>query len=403
MRAVTWQGREKVAVTQVPDPALIDPTDAIVEISSTAICGSDLHLYAILGPYLDPGDVLGHEAMGRVVATGSAVRGIRPGDRVVIPFNISCGACFMCERGLQSQCETTQVHSHGKGGALFGYTRLYGQVAGGQAEYVRVPLASYGLIKVPDDGSPDERYLYLSDVLPTAWQAVEYAGLEPGQSLAVVGLGPIGQMCVRIARHRGAGLVIGIDPVRERREMAERHGCVTLEGPASDGEDFTERVRELTKGRGPDAVIDAVGIEAHGAPFASAAQRAAGMLPKPLARAAIGHFGIDRLTALHAALALVRRGGTVSISGVYGGAIDAMPMMEVFDKQLTLRAGQANVRRWTDTLLPLVTDPADPLAVLDLRTHRLPLDYAPSAYRKFQRKEDGFIKVVLDPRQPSDV
>src|ERR671937_1062222 len=209
MKALVWHGRRDVRVDTVPDPAIEEPTDAIVRITSSAICGSDLHLYEVLGPFLEPGDVLGHEPMGIVEDVGAEVRELRPGDRVVIPFNISCGRCFMCERQLYAQCETTQVREHGKGAALFGYTTLYGQVPGGQAEYLRVPHAHFGPIKVPD-GPPDERFLYLSDVLPTAWQAVAYADVTEGGSVAVFGLGPIGQMCGRIARHCGAGLVLRI-------------------------------------------------------------------------------------------------------------------------------------------------------------------------------------------------
>ncbi|GAA1738864.1 zinc-dependent alcohol dehydrogenase [Isoptericola hypogeus] len=394
MRAVTWQGRENVSVEDVPDPHVQEPTDAVIRVTSTAICGSDLHLYGVLGMFLDAGDVLGHEAMGVVEEVGSAAGDLAVGDRVVVPFNISCGRCWMCTRGLQTQCETTQVRSQDKGAALFGYTRLYGQVPGGQAQYLRVPQAQYGPVVVPDDGTPDERFLYLSDVLPTAWQAVEYADVPDGGSVVVLGLGPIGQMCARIARHRGAETVIAVDPVVERRFMIQRHHVIALD-PGE--EDVREAVLDLTDGRGPDSVIDAVGMEAHGSPLAQTTQRLVGLLPDAVATPLTERGGSDRLAALLAAITLVRRGGTVSISGVYGGAKDPLPMMQLFDKQLTLRMGQANVRRWTDSLLPLVQDPADPLGVLDLRTHRLALEDAPRAYRAFQRKEDGCIKVVLDP------
>ena len=394
MRALTWQGKEDVRVETVPDPVLKEPTDAIVRITSTAICGSDLHLYSVLGPFLDAGDVLGHEPMGIVEEVGADVSHIRPGDRVVVPFNIACGSCWMCTRGLQTQCETTQVHEHDKGAALFGYTKLYGQVPGGQAEYLRVPMAHYGPIPVPDDGEPDERYLYLSDVVPTAWQAVEYADIPPGGTVTVLGLGPIGQMAARIARHRGASRVIGVDRVPERLAMARRHGFDTLD---THGDALTESVRSLTGGRGTDAVIEAVGMEAHGSPVAKGVQAGAGLLPDALAKPLFTKAGVDRLAALHAAFSLVRRGGTVSISGVYGGMLDPMPMMDLFDKQITLRMGQANVRRWIDDVLPLVSDPDDPLGVLDLRTHRLSLEDAPHGYDIFQKKDDGAIKVVLDP------
>lgn len=395
MRALTWQGIEKVSVETVPDPRIEQPTDAIVRVTSTAICGSDLHLYKVLGMYLDAGDVLGHETMGVVEEVGPDAGSLAVGDRVVIPFNISCGTCWMCARGLFAQCETTQVRAQGTGAALFGFSKLYGQVPGGQAEFLRVPQAQFGPVVVPDDGSPDERYLFLSDVAPTAWQAVEYAQIPAGGSVVVVGLGPIGQMAARIAAHRGAGTVIGLDLVPERLEMARRHGIDVIDIGAV--EDLASAVMDLTGGRGPDSTIDAVGLEAHGSPAASAAQKLVGLLPDAVAKPLIEKAGVDRLSALLTAFDLVRRGGTVSISGVYGGAVDGLPMMQLFDKGLTLRMGQANVRRWIDDLMPLVQDPSDPLGVLDLRTHRLPLDEAPAAYEMFQKKQDGCIKVVLDP------
>jgi len=395
VRALTWQGREDVRVEDVPDPRIQDPTDAIIRVTSAAICGSDLHLYSVLGPFLTPGDVLGHEPMGVVEEVGSEVTSLRPGDRVVVPFVIACGHCWMCTRGLHSQCETTQVREHGKGASLFGYTMLYGQVPGGQAQYLRVPHADVGPVVVPDDGEPDERYLYLSDVVPTAWQAVEYAQVPPGGTVLVLGLGPIGQMCARIARHRGAEQVIGVDLVPERLAMARRHGVVTVDLRGSD--DLAGAVRELTDGRGADSVIDAVGMEAHGSPIAAGIQAGAGLLPDALARPLFTKAGVDRLAALHTAIDLVRRGGTISLSGVYGGAQDPMPMLDLFDKHVTLRMGQANVQHWVPEVLPLVSDPADPLGVLDLRTHRMSLEDGPHGYDIFQRKEDGAIKVVLDP------
>ncbi|MBT0994979.1 alcohol dehydrogenase catalytic domain-containing protein [Cellulomonas sp. DKR-3] len=395
MRALTWQGHQDVTVETVPDPTIQEPTDAVIRVTSTAICGSDLHLYSVLGPYLQAGDVLGHEAMGIVEEVGSEVSGLRAGDRVVVPFGIACGTCFMCLAGLQSQCETTQVREQGSGAALFGYTSLYGSVPGGQAQYLRVPQAHYGPVVVPQDDEPDERYLYLSDVLPTAWQAVEYAAVPAGGTVVVVGLGPIGQMAARIALHRGAGRVIGIDSVRERLDMASRHGVDVIDtGSRTDTEDA---VRELTGGRGADASIDAVGMEAHGSPLAHAVHRVTAVLPDAVARPMMENVGVDRLAGLRTALGVVRRGGTVSVVGVYGGAADPFDLMDVFDRQLTLRFGQANVRRWIGDLLPLVTAPGDPLGVLDLRTHRLPLEEAPAAYDLFQRKNDGCIKVVLDP------
>lgn len=393
MRAVTWQGRENVRVDTVPDPTIQEPTDAIIRVTSSGLCGSDLHLYGVLTMFMEPGDVLGHEPMGVVEAVGSAVTNLAPGDRVVVPFNISCGSCFMCSQGLQSQCETTQVTEQGKGAALFGYTKLYGQVPGGQAEYLRVPQAHYGPIKVPE-GPPDDRFVYLSDVLPTAWQAVAYADVPKGGSVAVFGLGPIGQMCTRIAAHQGASTVIGIDRVPERLALAASRGVTTVD--ATNGSVLDE-VRALTGGRGPDSVIDAVGMEAHGSSVTAAIQRAAGLLPKPVGAAMTERVGIDRLNVLHDAIDLVRRGGTVSLSGVYGGMVDPMPMMTMFDKQIQLRMGQANVRNWIDDLLPLVIDEADPLGTGSLATHHLPLEAAPEAYAMFQHKTDGAVKVLFQP------
>ncbi|HEY4279635.1 MAG TPA: alcohol dehydrogenase catalytic domain-containing protein [Conexibacter sp.] len=395
MKAVAWHGTHDVRVDTVPDPVIEQPTDAIVRVTSTAICGSDLHLYEVLGAFIDPGDVLGHEPMGIVEEVGSDVTHIRAGDRVVIPFNVSCGHCFMCGNGLQSQCETTQVREYGTGAALLGYTKLYGQVPGGQAELLRVPQAHYGPVKVPE-GPPDERFLYLSDVLPTAWQAVAYADVPDGGSLLVLGLGPIGEMCTRIAQRRGVQDVLAVDLVPERLERARAHGVVALD-LEQEGDGLAEHVRELTGGRGPDAVIDAVGMEAHGSPVGKLAHRLAAFLPDTIGQKVAMTAGMDRVAALHAAIELVRRGGTISLSGVYGGAITPMPMMQLFDKQITVRQGQANVRRWIDDLMPLLTEDGDPLGVESYATHRLPLDAAPEAYETFQKKQDGCFKVVLKP------
>ena len=391
MQAVTWQGRRKVSVDTVPDPVIKEPTDAIIRVTSTNICGSDLHLYEVLGAFMSPGDILGHEAMGVVEEVGSDVKDLTAGDRVVIPFNISCGHCFMCGQGLQSQCETTQNRDQGTGAALFGYSRLYGEVAGGQAEYLRVPQAQYTHIKVPDEG-PDERYVYLSDVLPTAWQAVEYAEVPQGGTLLVLGLGPIGSMACRIAHHRNIR-VIGVDLVDERLNRARKY-CVEVIDLRNN--DLGDMVRSQTDGRGADAVIDAVGMEAHGSPVAETAQAAAGLLPSAVGRVVMKHAGVDRLAALNSAIALVRRGGTISLSGVYGGAADPIDMMTLFDKQIQLRMGQANVKRWVPDIMPLLTDD-DPLGVEQFATHRLPLSSAPDAYETFQKKQDGMVKVVLKP------
>lgn len=394
MRALTWQGRRDVRVETVPDPVIEQPDDVIVRITSTGICGSDLHLYEVLGPFLDPGDILGHESMGVVEEVGPEVTALAPGDRVVIPFNVSCGTCHMCSRGLHSQCETTQVRAYGSGASLFGYTKLYGQVPGGQAEYLRVPFGNALPIKVPE-GPADDRFVYLSDVLPTAWQAVEYAAVPPGGSLTVLGLGPIGDMATRIAQHRGAGLVIGVDLVNERLDRAAAHGVKCLDLRRHE-KDLGDAVRELTDGRGTDAVIDAVGMEAHGNPVSKAAQWATGLLPDALAQPFMQKAGLDRLGALYAAIDLVRRGGTVSLSGVYGGAMDPMPLLRMFDKQLQFRMGQANVLRWVPDILPLLTDD-DPLGVDAFATHRLPLEDGPQAYADFQAKRDGMIKTLLHP------
>jgi threonine dehydrogenase-like Zn-dependent dehydrogenase len=392
MRAVTWQGRRKVTVENVPDPLIKEPTDAIIRVTTTNICGSDLHLYEVLGAFMTPGDILGHEAMGIVEDVGNNTGDLKVGDRVVIPFTIACGHCFRCNRGLQSQCETTQNRDQGTGAALFGYSKLYGEVAGGQAEYLRVPQAQYTHINVPADG-PDERYVYLSDVLPTAWQAVEYAEVPDGGTLVVLGLGPIGSMACRIALHRGKCRVIGVDLVAERLQRARDFGAEVVDLNEHAGETV---VIDTTEGRGADSVIDAVGMEAHGSPIAEAAQTAIGFLPSLVGRVVMMNAGVDRLAALNSAISMVRRGGTISLSGVYGGATDPINMMKLFDKQIQLRMGQANVKRWVPQIMPLLTSD-DPLGVETFATHRLSLDDAPAAYETFQKKEDGMIKVVLTP------
>jgi threonine dehydrogenase-like Zn-dependent dehydrogenase len=394
MKAVAWHGNHDVRVDTVEDPTIEQPTDAIVRVTSSGICGSDLHLYEVLGAFIDAGDVLGHEPMGIVEEVGAEVTHIKPGDRVVIPFNISCGHCYMCDKGLQSQCETTQTREYDTGAAFLGYTKLYGQVPGGQAEFLRVPQAQYGPIKVPE-GPPDDRFVYLSDVLPTAWQAVEYANVPPGETVLVLGLGPIGEMCTRIAQHRGAGQVIGVDLVPERLERAHAHGVITLN--VDEVDDLPQAVRSLTDGRGPISVIDAVGMEAHGSPIGKLAHRLSGMLPDAIARPMIQKAGFDRLAALHMAIELVQRGGTISLSGVYGGAASPMPLIQMFDKQVNVRMGQANVKRWIDDILPLLTEDGDPLGVDGYATHRVPLDDAPHAYEIFQKKQDGCFKVLLQP------
>jgi threonine dehydrogenase-like Zn-dependent dehydrogenase len=393
MRAVTWHGRADVRVDTVPDPVIQDPTDIIIEVTSTGICGSDLHLIEVMAPFMSVGDIMGHEPMGIVREVGSGVTEVKAGDRVVVPFNISCGTCWTCSQGLQSQCETTQNREQGFGASLFGYTKLYGQVPGGQAEYLRVPFGNTLPIKVPD-APLDDRYVYLSDVLPTAWQAVQYAGIPQGGSVLVLGLGPIGDMSTRIAKHLGAGQVIASDDVPERLARARRNDVQVIDTTKRD--DVVAQVRDLTDGRGPDAVIDAVGMEAHGSPIASLAQKATAVVPDAIMEKVMQVVGVDRLAALNTAIDAVRRGGTISLSGVYGGATDPLPLMRMFDKQIQLRMGQANVWRWVPDILPLLLD-GDAFGVDEFATHHVPLEEAPQAYMNFREKKDGAVKVLLRP------
>jgi len=395
MKAVTWQGVHDMRVTEVPDPRIEQPTDAIIKVTSSGLCGSDLHLYETLAPFMEAGDIVGHEPMGIVQEVGSEVTNLKVGDRVVVPFNVCCGTCWMCERNLYSQCETTQTHEYGTGASFFGYSKLYGQVPGGQAEYLRVPFADFAPVKVPE-GPPDDRFLFLSDVLPTAWQALQYADVPDGGTLLVMGAGPIGDMAARMGLHAGHR-VISVDRVPERLARVQARGAEVVDLDEADKVGgVADVVREATGGRGPDAVIDAVGMEAHGSPTGGAIQKFAGMLPDAVARPVIEKAGVDRLTALHTAIDAVRRGGTVSISGVYGGAADPMNMMQLFDKQVQVRMGQANVRAWTGELLGMLTD-GDPFGVDSFATHHLSLDEAPEAYEHFQKKEEGMVKVVFQP------
>ena len=393
MRAVTWQDRRKVSVETVPDPTIEQPTDAIIKITSTNICGSDLHLYEPLAPFMGVGDILGHENMGEVVEVGSEVGDLKVGDRVSIPFQISCGHCWMCNQQLYTQCETTQVRDKGMGAALFGFSKLYGQVPGGQAEYLRVPQAQFTHVKLPE-GPPDDRFAYLSDILPTAWQGVEYANVPEGGTLVVLGLGPIGDFACRIAKHKGYR-VIGVDLVPERLERVRARGVEVVDLREHE-KDLGDAIRDMTDGRGPDSVLDAVGLEAHGSPVTTLLQKLVGVLPRAIAAPLMETAGVDRLGALYSAIDIVRRGGTISLSGVYGGVADPIPMLTLFDKQIQLRMGQCNIKRWVPEIMPLLTDD-DPLGVDTFATHRVPLSEAPEMYRKFQEKTDGVVKVQLKP------
>ncbi len=393
MKAVTWQGARDMRVEEVPDPVIHNGTDAIIKVTTTGLCGSDLHLYEPLAPFMTPGDIVGHEPMGIVEEIGDQVTELKVGDRVVVPFNISCGKCWMCERGLYSQCETTQNHNSGTGASLFGYSSLYGAVPGGQAEYLRVPFAGFLPVKVPD-GPPDDRFVFMSDVIPTAWQGVRYADTPKDGTVLILGAGPIGDMATRIALREGSRVIV-VDRVPERLARVGALGADTIDLDAVD--DLAAEVRDRTSGRGADSVIEAVGMEAHGSPVAETMIRAMGFLPDALVRPVMKKAGFDRLAALYSAIGCVRRGGTISVLGVYGGAADPMPMMQLFDKQIQLRMGQANVRAWTDDILPLLVDDDDPLGTESFATHRLPLEQAPEAYSKFKKKQDGMIKVVFTP------
>lgn len=397
MRAVTWQGKRNISVENVPDPTLQETTDAIIEITSTAICGSDLHLYEVLTPFMEKGDIMGHEPMGIVREVGGDVKNVKVGDRVVIPFNIACGKCAMCQKGLTTQCETTQVHEFDRGAALFGYTKLYGHVPGGQAEFLRVPHADFMAKKVPD-GPSDDRFLYLSDVLPTAWQAVKYANVPENKTVAVIGLGPIGDMATRVAEHLGAERIIGIDLVDFRLRQARNRGIETIDVREFEGDQqaLAQAVRDKLGGRGPEAVIDAVGLEAHGSPNIKAIQQLTGMLPNKAAEKVLTTAGMDRVFALHSGIEMVGRGGTLSLIGVYVGQADPISLDALFDKQVQVRMGQANAPSWTQEILPLLTD-EDTFGVDTFASHHLSLDEAPHAYDIFQKKLDNCFKVVLKP------
>jgi threonine dehydrogenase-like Zn-dependent dehydrogenase len=389
MRALVWHGRNDVRLDTVPDPVIEQPRDAIVKVTSTAICGSDLHLYDGYIPAMESGDILGHEFMGEVVEVGLENKKLKVGDRVVVPFNICCGECFFCRKGQWSCCETTnrdadkatKMFGHNTAG-LFGYSHLTGHYPGGQAEYVRVPYADICPTKVPE-GLSDEQVLFLTDIFPTGYQGAEFAGIEDGDTVAVWGCGPVGQFCIRSAQMLGAGHVVAIDRIPERLELAQRSGAETIN---FDNEDVYERLNQITKGRGPDRCIDAVGMEAHGSgSWDAVADRAL----------ALTGLGTDRIHALRDCLKNVRAGGTVSLSGVYAGFLNMVPLGAAFQKGVTIRMGQCNVLNYMDTLMKAIEDgKIDPSFVI---THRCRLEDGPGMYDTFKNKKDGCIKVVMQP------
>jgi threonine dehydrogenase-like Zn-dependent dehydrogenase len=389
VKAVCWEGTRDVEVRDVPDPKVLNPRDAIVRVTSTAICGSDLHLYDGYVPTMKKGDVLGHEFMGEVVEVGSGVKMLAPGDRVVVPFAISCGACYYCMQGLYSACDNTNPNAGMAekvtgypGAGLFGYSHLYGGYAGGQAEYVRVPFADVGPLKVPA-AIPDEQLLFLSDIFPTGWQAAEQCEIKPGDSVAIWGCGPVGQFAIRSALLLGAERVFAIDSVPERLKMAKSGGAEAIDEANLD---VLDELDSKTGGRGPDACIDAVGMEAHDGMMA---------VYDRLKQAA--RLETDRPIALRQAIQACGKGGVVSIPGVYVGFVDKLPIGAAFAKGLTFKMGQTHVQRYMRMLLHRIEDgEIDPSFVV---THRLSLDEAPSAYEKFRKKEDGCIKVVMKPEQ----
>lgn len=388
MKAVCWHGANEVRVETVPDPKIINPRDAIVKITSTAICGSDLHLYDGYIPTMEKGDILGHEFMGEVVELGSAVKNVQVGDRVVVPFTISCGNCFFCQKDLWSLCDNSNPNAwipekqmgHSPSG-LFGYSHMMGGYAGGQAQYARVPFADVGLLKIPD-GLADEQVLFLTDIFPTGYMAAENCDIKPGSIVAIWGCGPVGQFAIRSAYMLGAERVIAIDRVPERLQMAQEGKAEVLN---YEEVDVGEALKEMTGGRGPDACMDAVGMEAHGTgpdSFYDQVKQAVRM-------------ETDRPTALRQVMVACRKGGTVSIPGVYGGFVDKIPMGAVMNKAITMKTGQTHVHRYLRPLLERVQNgEIDPSFVI---THRLPLEQAPDGYEIFKHKKDNCIKVVLKP------
>lgn len=389
MRALTWHGTGDIRCDNVPDPRIEEPGDVIVRITSTAICGSDLHLYDGFMPTMEKGDVLGHEPMGIVEEVGSTVTKLKKGDRVVVPFTISCGKCWFCEQTLFSLCDTTnpnhkiaeEAMGHSPAG-LFGYSHMLGGYAGGQAEYLRVPHADVGPIKIESD-LPDEKVLFLSDIFPTGWMGAENADIKGGDTVAIWGCGPVAQMTIRSAWLLGAGRVIAIDDVPERLEMARAGKAETID---MSQENVYDRLQDMTKGRGPDSCIDAVGAEAHGS---NTLEHVADKVKTGLMMAT------DRPAALRQAIMCCRKGGTVSIPGVYIGAPDKVPMGAAMNKALTMKMGQTHVQRYTKPLLEKIeAGDIDPSFVI---THKRPLEEGPELYKTFRDKKDGCIKVVLKP------
>lgn len=390
MRALCWYGKTDVRVETVPDPTILNPHDAIVKVTLTAICGSDLHLYDGYIPSMQAGDILGHEFMGEVVEIGPEVRNLQVGDRVVVPFPIACGSCFFCGREEYALCDNTnpkpwiteQAYGYTTAG-IFGYSHMMGGYAGGQAEYVRVPFADVGPIKVPEHLS-DEQVLFLTDIFPTGWQAAEYADINGGETVVVFGCGPVGQFCIKSAYMLGAERVIAIDSVPERLEMARTQAGAEVINHRENG-DFLDQIKEMTGGRGPDATIDAVGMEAHGMGLDGFYDRVAQSLM----------LHTDRPTALRYAIQACRKGGTVSIPGVYGGIVDKFTLGAAFGKGLTMRMGQTHVQRYLRPLLDRIErGEIDPSYII---THRLGLEEAPHAYETFKHKREKCVKVVLTP------
>jgi threonine dehydrogenase-like Zn-dependent dehydrogenase len=390
MKALCWHGTNDVRVDTVPEPKILNPGDAIVKITSTAICGSDLHLFNGFMPTMESGDILGHEPMGEVVEVGKSVTKLKVGDRVVVPFVIACGECFFCKKGLFSSCDNSNPNAEiaraamGQSPAgLFGFSHMLGGYAGGQAEYLRVPFADVGPIKIPE-GMSDEKVLFLSDIFPTGYMAAENCGIEEGDTVTVWGCGPVGQFAIQSAWMMGAGRVIAIDRVPERLAMAAKHG--KAETINFDDEKVYDRLMEMTAGRGPDRCVDAVGAEAHGTGSFDA------VLDK--AKAAV-MLGTDRPHALREAIMCCRKGGTVSVPGAYVGFLDKIPFGAFMNKGLTMKTGQTHVQRYLEPLLKKIEDgEIDPSFVI---THRLKLDEAPEAYKTFRDKEDNCVKVVLTP------